>query len=74
MRGGVQDIWALGLNWYPNSNLKFMANYLRIDVDRLNPAGPGNLTPFGPAPSTPPIGVQIGQDLNVFALRSQFTF
>jgi phosphate-selective porin OprO/OprP len=74
VRGGVQDIWTLGLNWYPNSNLKFMANYLRIDVDRLNPAGPGNLTPFGPAPGTPPLGVQIGQDFNVFALRSQFAF
>jgi phosphate-selective porin OprO/OprP len=74
VRGGVQDIWALGLNWYPNANLKFMLNYLRIDVDRLNPAGPGNLTPFGPAPGTPPLGAQIGQDLNVFALRSQFAF
>jgi phosphate-selective porin OprO/OprP len=74
VRGGVQDIWTLGLNWYPNSNLKFMMNFLHIDVERLNPAGPGNLTPFGPAPSTPPIGVDIGQDLNVFALRSQFAF
>jgi phosphate-selective porin OprO/OprP len=43
-------------------------------VNRLNPAGPGNLTPFGPAPATPPNGVQIGQDLNVIALRSQFSF
>jgi phosphate-selective porin OprO/OprP len=74
VRGGVQDIWTLGVNWFPNSNLKFMLNYLRIDVDRLNPAGIGNLTPFGPAPGTPPVGVQIGQDLNVFALRSQFAF
>jgi len=51
-----------------------MFNYLRVDVDRLNPAGPGNLTPFGPAPATPPLGVQIGQDLDIFALRSQYSF
>lgn len=51
-----------------------MLNYLRIDVDRINPAGPGNLTPFGAAPGTPSLGVQIGQDLNVYALRSQYSF
>jgi phosphate-selective porin OprO/OprP len=40
----------------------------------LNPAGPGNLTPFGPAPNTPRIGVQIGQKLNAFAMETQFAF
>jgi len=74
VRGGVQNIWTLGANWYLNANFKLMLDYMRIDVDRLNPAGPGNLTPFGAAPLTPPIGVQIGQDLNVIALRSQYTF
>jgi len=51
-----------------------MMNYLMIDVDRLNPAGPGNLAPFGPAPGTPPPGAEIGQDLDVFALRTQYSF
>jgi phosphate-selective porin OprO/OprP len=74
VRGGAQNIWTLGLNWYLNTNVRLMLDYLHIDVDRLNPAGPGNLTPFGPAPGTPPIGVQIGQDLNVIALRSQYSF
>lgn len=74
MRGGVQDIWTFGANWYVNPNVKVMLNYLHINVDRLNPAGPGNLTPFGPAPGTPPLGVEIGQDLNVYALRSQYSF
>jgi phosphate-selective porin OprO/OprP len=74
VRGGVQNIWTLGVNWYVNPNLRFVLNYLRIDVHRLNPAGPGNLTPFGAAPATPPIGVEIGQDLDVYALRSQFSF
>jgi phosphate-selective porin OprO and OprP len=74
VRGGDQSVLTLGLNWYVNPNFKLMLNYLNISVDRLNPAGPGNLQPFGPAPGTPPFGVEIGQDLDVFALRSQFSF
>jgi phosphate-selective porin OprO/OprP len=74
VRGGTQNIMAVGVNWYPNTNFRLMLEYLSISVDRLNPAGPGNLTPFGPAPATPPIGVQIGQDADVIALRSQFSF
>ncbi len=74
VRGGEQDVWTLGVNWYVTPNVKFMLNYLRVDVDRLNPAGPGNATPFGPAPATPPIGVQIGQKFNAVALRTQFNF
>jgi len=54
--------------------IRRMVRDLMIDVDRLNPAGPGNTQPFGPAPNTPPVGVEIGQDLDVFALRTQFSF
>jgi phosphate-selective porin OprO/OprP len=74
VRGGAQNILALGVNWYPNTNFRLMLDYLKIGVNRLNPAGPGNLQPFGPAPATPPFGVQIGQDLDVIALRSQYSF
>ncbi|HET7808972.1 MAG TPA: porin [Steroidobacteraceae bacterium] len=74
VRGGDQEVWTLGVNWFPNPNVKVMLNYILIDVDRLNPAGPGNPSPFGPEPNTPPIGVQIGQDLDVVALRTQFSF
>ncbi len=74
VRGGEQQVWTLGVNWFPNPNVKVMLNYLLIDVDRLNPAGPGIPQPFGPAPNTPPTGVDIGQDLDVFALRTQFSF
>ncbi len=74
IRGGTQNIWTFGVNWYLNPQVRLLFNYLHIDVDRLNPAGPGNTTPFGPAPGTPPIGVQIGQGLDVFALRSQYSF
>jgi phosphate-selective porin OprO/OprP len=74
VRGGEQNVWTLGVSWFINPTVRLMFNYLRIDVDRLNPAGPGNLQPFGTAPGTPPLGVPIGQELDVFALRSQFSF
>jgi phosphate-selective porin OprO/OprP len=74
VRGGDQSVVTLGVNWFPNPNVKIMMNYMLIDVDRLNPAGPGNTQPFGPPPNTPPLGVEIGQDLDVFALRTQFSF
>lgn len=74
VRGGEQNVLTLGVNWYLNPNFKMMLNYLLIDVDRLNPAGPGNTAPFGASPATPPIGVEIGQDLDVIALRTQYSF
>ena len=74
VRGGVQDIWTFGINWYVNTNLRFLLNYLNVDVDRLNPAGPGNLTPFGTGAATPPLGAQIGQHFSIYALRTQFSF
>jgi phosphate-selective porin OprO/OprP len=74
VRGGEQSIWTFGVNWYLNANMRLTFNYLHVDVDRLNPAGPDNPTPFGPPPATPPLGAQIGQDLDIFALRSQYSF
>lgn len=74
VRGGDQRIWTLGVNWYPNANMRMTLDYLDIDVRRLNPAGLGAATPFGPAPATPPAGVQIGQKAKIWAVRSQFSF
>jgi phosphate-selective porin OprO/OprP len=74
VRGGEQSIFGAGVNWYLTPNVKLMFNYLRVDVDRLNPAGPDNPTPFGPSPATPPLGVNVGQELDVYAVRSQFNF
>ncbi len=74
VRGGEQSIWAAGVNWYLNTNFKLMFNYLHVDVERQNPAGPDNPTPFGASPATPPFGAEVGQTLDVYALRSQFSF
>jgi len=39
IRGGQQKISTLGLNWYPNSVVRFLLDYQWINVERLNPAG-----------------------------------
>ncbi len=74
IRGGLQAITSAGINWYPNPNLRFLLDYQHVEVQRLNPAGPGNIAPFGPSPVTPPLGVDIGQSYNAYALRSQYSF
>ncbi|ABS61671.1 phosphate-selective porin O and P [Parvibaculum lavamentivorans DS-1] len=33
LNGGEQDIITVGLNWYANNNLRFMLNYLDVDVE-----------------------------------------
>lgn len=74
VRGGEQRILALGLEWYPRQRFRVMFNYLNVRVDRLNPASVFDPQPFGAPPLTPPIGVQIGQDLNIFAIRGRYGF
>ena len=39
VRGGVQDIWTVGLNWYINNAIKTQLNYQNVNVNRLNAAG-----------------------------------
>ncbi len=57
VRGGEQTITTLGLNWYPNSVIRFLLDLQDVEIDRLNSSG-----------------VQIGQDYQAIALRSQVSF
>lgn len=34
IRGGTQDNITLGINYYPRSNVRFMANYIMTDSER----------------------------------------
>lgn len=39
VRGGEQKITTLGLNWYPNSVVRFLLDYQWVEVDRLSATG-----------------------------------
>jgi phosphate-selective porin OprO/OprP len=39
IRGGEQKIWTAGVNWYPNSAIRFLLDYQHTDVSRLNSTG-----------------------------------
>jgi len=56
--GGTQDVYAVGVNWYPNQQLRLMLDYDIINVDRLNTAG----------------RTQIGRRVQAVALRAQAAF
>ena len=70
IRGGAQQVWTLGLNWYPNTAVRFQANFQNVEVDRVSTGG----TAFGPGALTPPAGTQIGQTLRVWSFRTQYAF
>jgi phosphate-selective porin OprO/OprP len=65
VRGGEQRIVAAGLNWYPNTFVRFLLDFQDVRIDRLSPSA---------ATFQTPTGVQIGQHYHVVSLRSQFAF
>jgi phosphate-selective porin OprO and OprP len=71
IRGGDEQNFTVGLNWFPNSVVKFMVDYAHVRIDRLSPATSANAAKtiwFTPS------GAQIGQDYDAFEMRSQFAF
>jgi phosphate-selective porin OprO/OprP len=59
-RGGQEQNWTVGVNWYVNENIRFMFNWINADIDRLSD---------GDAPGEG--GLQIGDNFNIYALRAQ---
>jgi phosphate-selective porin OprO/OprP len=71
IRGGDEKNVTVGVNWYWNSFARLMFDYQHVKIDRLSPATSAT------AASTiwfTPVGAQIGQDFNVWSVRSQFAF
>jgi phosphate-selective porin OprO/OprP len=66
VRGGEQEIWTVGLNWYPNQVVRFALDYQHVDVDRVSTAAavPGLVGPYP----------QIGQSFDAVSVRSQISF
>jgi phosphate-selective porin OprO/OprP len=65
VRGGEQRIMAGGINWYPNTVVRFMLDFQDVKILRLSPSATTFQTPTG---------VEIGQHYHVISLRSQFAF
>ena len=70
IRGGEQSILSLGLNWYVNNGVTLQAAYRNVSVDRTSPGG----SAFGAGAATPGLGVDVGQDLNIYSFRTQYAF
>lgn len=59
-QGGEQQNITLGLNYYANANVRFMFNYIRVDVEDSNASVKGTI---------------VGDDSpNIFLLRAQVNF
>lgn len=71
IRGGKQAISSVALNWYLNRNLRVMFQYQHIDIDRLSSTALTGVTnPAVPSSAFP----NIGQEIDTFAIRTQFAF
>jgi phosphate-selective porin OprO/OprP len=58
--GGQQQVIALGVNWYLNSNMRFMVDYLHGVVGKDSGSA-----------ATAPLGTAIGGNFDAIALRTQ---
>ena len=68
--GGKAKIATLGVNWYPNSNLMFMLNYMLVKLDPYADADAGSFE-YANGTVVPILG---GDKLRVLGLRAQYTF
>ena len=69
VRGGEQNILSLGVNWYLNPVVSISGTYRNVEVRRLSPGGSAFVSG-----STPAAGTQVGQDLDIWSLRTQYAF
>jgi phosphate-selective porin OprO and OprP len=66
--GGQQTVYAVGLNWYPNANMRFMVDYLHGKINkRFSAAAGGGIT------GTPP-GTAVGGQFDAVVMRTQVAF
>jgi len=62
--GGKQTNLTFGVNWYVNSNMRYMINYVHGTFDKSNPT----------AVAGAPLGSEIGTSFDAIAVRAQFAF
>ncbi|HTJ65877.1 MAG TPA: porin [Alphaproteobacteria bacterium] len=59
LNGGKQTSYTVGLNWYPNSYMRFELNYIHTDFDKVNSGTSGTL------------GAPIGAAIDALGFRTQ---
>ena len=81
VRGGDQKIFTAGLNWYPNSVIKFQFDYEHIEIGRII-GGATAVAGVGTPPATFTAYPQISaaqantsanQTINAVAIRAQIS-
>lgn len=66
--GGRQTVYSAGLNWYPNTNIRFMLDYLHGNIAKnFSTAAGGGI-------AGTPIGTPIGGKFDAVVMRTQFAF
>jgi phosphate-selective porin OprO and OprP len=64
VNGGQQTSYTFGLNWYPNSLLRFFLDYIHTDLKKAN----------GTAVAGAPLGAPVGARADAIAFRTQFIY
>jgi phosphate-selective porin OprO/OprP len=66
--GGRQTVYGVGLNWYPNTNVRFMFDFLHGDINkRFSTAAGGGI-------AGTPLGTPVGGEFDALVMRTQFAF
>ncbi len=68
--GGKAKITTIGLNWYPNPNVKFLVNYMQASLDKHADADAGEFE-YANGTIVPIVG---GDKIKVLGFRAQFMF
>lgn len=68
--GGQETGITVGVNWYVNTYLRFMVNYVHTDFDKANPTA---IAASGGQPGVP-LGGKIGDKIDSVGFRTQFAW
>lgn len=66
--GGIQTVYTVGFNWYPNANMRFMFDYLHGEIKKnFSTAAGGGI-------AMTPLGTPVGGEFDAVVMRTQVAF